>query len=328
MCEDNQTEVAEFLLLGFQNLHRFKSLLFVVFFLSYIVILNGNLIIIVLISINDCLKIPMFYFLKHLAIADLMITTTVIPMMLEMILKDGIVISVIACRIQMHCFAICGIVQCLLIAIMSYDRYVAICNPMRYHSIMELRICLKMVVWSWLVVVFGSGEFILVYQLHFCGGNNINHFFCDSGPVLELSTSDTSLLILIDLSLSILVIFVPFAFIIVTYVLISFTILHLSSSNSRRRKVFSTCSSHLATVCTYYGSLMTIYLTPSDKRSPNTNKFMSLFYIVATPLVNPIIYSLRNQEIRKSLKKIIQKRLKLKSIYYSSGSGIIFPISD
>ncbi|XP_073480307.1 olfactory receptor 11L1-like [Aquarana catesbeiana] len=306
MCEDNQTEVAEFLLLGFQNLHRFKILLFIVFFLFYIVILNGNLIIIVLISINDHLKIPMFYFLKHLAIADLMITTTIIPMMLEIILKDGIAISVIACRIQMHCFAICGIVQCLLIAIMSYDRYVAICNPMRYHSIMELRICLQMVVWSWLVVVFGSGEIILVYQLHFCGGNNINHFFCDSGPVLELSTSDTSLLIITDLSLSILGIFVPFVFIIVTYVLISFTILHLSSS-SRRRKAFSTCSSHLATVCTYYGSLMTIYLTPSDKRSSNINKFMSLFYIVATPLVNPIIYSLRNHQIRKSLQKSLTK---------------------
>ncbi|XP_040198037.1 olfactory receptor 10A7-like [Rana temporaria] len=303
MCEDNQTEVAEFLLLGFQNLHTFKILLFIVFFFSYVVTLNGNLIIIVLISISDNLKIPMFYFLKHLAIADLMITTTIVPMMLEIILKGGITIPVTACIIQLHFFIIFGIVQCFFIAIMSYDRYLAICNPMRYHSIMEPQICFQMVVGSWLLVVFGSSELVLVYPLNFCGGNTIDHFFCDSSPVIELSTSDTSLFELVDLSMAILVILVPLAFIIVTYVLISFAILQLSST-SGRRKAFSTCSSHLFTVCTYYGSLLAIYLTPTDKRSPNTNKFMSLFYIVTTPLLNPIIYSLRNHEIRKSLKDI------------------------
>ncbi|CAI9580386.1 unnamed protein product [Staurois parvus] len=293
------------LLLGFQNFHTLKSLLFIVFFLCYVVALNGNLIIIVLISINDHLKIPMFYFLKHLAISDLILTTTIIPMMLEVILKDGITISVTACIIQTHCYAIIGIVQCLLIAIMSYDRYLAICNPMHYHSIMDPHMCLQIVLWTWLLVVFVSGEFVLVYQLHFCGGNNIDHLFCDTGPVIELSTSDSSLFVLVDLILSILVICLPFAFIIVTYVFISFAILQLSSTNGRW-KAFSTCSSHLATVCTYYGTLMTIYLTPSDKRSPNTNKFMSFFYIVTTPLMNPIIYSLRNQEIRKSFKMFLR----------------------
>ncbi|XP_077329762.1 olfactory receptor 5P66-like [Lithobates pipiens] len=305
MCEDNQTEVAEFFLLGFQNLHTFKILLFIVFFFSYMVTLNGNLIIVVLISIIDHLKIPMFYFLKHLAIADLMITTAIVPMMLEIILKEGIAISVTACIIQMHCFAIFGSVQCFLIAVMSYDRYLAICNPMRYHLIMEPQVCLQMVFWSWLLVVFVSGEFVLLYQLHFCGGKNIDHFFCDSAPVIELSTSDGSLFILVDLSLAIIVIFLPFAFIIVTYVFIFFAILQLSSTNGRW-KAFSTCTSHLTTVCTYYGSLMAVYLTPTDKRSPNTNKFMSLFYIVTTPLLNPIIYSLRNHEIRKSFKNIFR----------------------
>ncbi|XP_040198035.1 olfactory receptor 10A7-like [Rana temporaria] len=306
MCEDNQTEVAEFLLLGFQNLHTFKIILFIVFFFSYVVTLNGNLIIIVLISISDNLKIPMFYFLKHLAIADLMITTTIVPMMLEIILKGGITISVTACIIQLHFFGIFGIVQCFFIAIMSYDRYLAICNPMHYHSIMKPQMCLQMVVGSWLFVIFESGELALVYQLHFCGGKNIDHFFCDSSPVIDLSTSDSSLFVLIDLCLSILVIFVPFGVIIVTYVFISFAILQLSST-SGRRKAFSTCSSHLVTVCTYYGSLMAVYLIPTDKRSPNTNKLMSLFYIVTTPLLNPIIYSLRNHEIRKSLKDIFRK---------------------
>ncbi|KAM5171505.1 olfactory receptor 10A7-like [Mantella aurantiaca] len=305
MCEVNQTEVAEFLLLGFQNLNKFKILLFVVFLISYIVILSGNLNIIVLISIDNHLKIPMFYFLKHLAIADLMITTTIVPMMLEIMLKDTITISVTACFIQLYCFVIFGFVQCFLIAIMSYDRYLAICNPMRYNSIMKPNMCFLMVVGSWLIVACMSVELVLVYQFHFCGGNIIDHFFCDSVPLIGLSTSDTSHFVLVDFFLSILVIIVPFVFIIVTYVLIALTILPISSSNGRR-KAFSTCSSHLATVCTYYGSLLIVYMTPSNEKSPNTNKFMSLFYIVATPLGNPIIYSLRNHKIRKSLKKVFK----------------------
>ncbi|KAM5171507.1 olfactory receptor 5V1-like [Mantella aurantiaca] len=179
MCEVNQTEEAGFLLLGFQNLNKFKILLFIVFLISYIVILSGNLNIIVLISIDNHLKIPMFYFVKHLAIADLMITTTIVPMMLEIMIKDTITISVTACFIQLHCSFIFGFVQCFLIVIMSYDRYLAIS------------------------------------------------------------------------------VIVPFVFIIVTYVLIALTILPISSSNGRR-KAFSTCSSHLATVCTYYGSKLSL----------------------------------------------------------------------
>ncbi|KAM5171513.1 olfactory receptor 10A7-like [Mantella aurantiaca] len=310
MCEVNQTEEAGFLLLGFQNLNKFKIILFITFLISYVVILSGNLNIIVLISIDNHLKIPMFYFLKHLAIADLMITTTIVPMMLEIMLKDTITISVIACFIQLYCCAIFGIVQCFLIAIMSYDRYLAICNPMRYNSIMEPNMCLLMVVGSWLLVAFMSIDLVLVYQLHFCGGNIIDHFYCDTSPLLELSTSDTSLFVLVDFLLSILAVIVPFVFIIASYILISFTILHISSTNGRW-KAFSTCSSHLATVCMYYGSLMIVYMTPSHERSPNTNKCMSLFYIVATPLGNPIIYSLRNNEIRKSLKKVFKTIKKL-----------------
>ncbi|KAM5171506.1 olfactory receptor 5P66-like [Mantella aurantiaca] len=305
MCEVNQTEEAGFLLLGFQNLNKFKILLFFVFLISYIVILSGNLNIIVLISIDNHLKIPMFYFVKHLAIADLMITTTIVPMMLEIMLKDTITISVTACFIQLHCSFIFGFVQCFLIVIMSYDRYLSICNPMRYNSIMQPNMCLQMVVGSWVIVACMSVELVLIYQFHFCGGNIIDHFFCDYVPLTGLSTSDTSHFMLIDFFLSILAVIVPFVFIIVTYVLIALTILPISSSNGRR-KAFSTCSSHLATVCTYYGSLLIVYMTPSDERSPNTNKFMSLFYIVATPLGNPIIYSLRNHKIRKSLTNVFK----------------------
>ncbi|KAM5171520.1 olfactory receptor 5P50-like [Mantella aurantiaca] len=305
MCEDNQTEVTDFLLLGFQGLYRFKILFFVLFLLSYIVILNGNLLIIVLLSTKDNLKIPMFYFLKHLAIADLFITSTIVPMMLDVILKDEITISFSVCIFQMYCFTIFGFVQCFLIVIISYDRYLAICNPMRYNSIMRPHVCVNMVVGCYLLVFILSCEIIMLYQLQFCGGNNIDHFFCDSGPLIELSTSDTSNLLLVDFSVCIFILLVPFSFIIITYILILFTIINISSTNGRW-KAFSTCSSHLATVCSYYGTLMTVYVLPSDKSSTNTNKFKSLLYIVMTPMVNPIIYSLRNQEIRKTLKQIFR----------------------
>ncbi|KAM5171526.1 olfactory receptor 5P50-like [Mantella aurantiaca] len=305
MCEDNQTEVSDFLLLGFQGLYRFKILFFVLFLLSYIVILNGNLLIIVLVSTKDNLKIPMFYFLKHLAIADLLITSTIVPMMLDVILKDNITISYSVCIFQMYCFVIFGFVQCFLIVIISYDRYLAICNPMRYNSIMRPHVCVNMVVGCYLLVFILSCEIIMVCQLQFCGGNNIDHFFCDSGPLIELSTSDTSNLLLVDFSVCIFILLVPFSFIIITYILILFTIINISSTNGRW-KAFSTCSSHMATVCSYYGTLMTVYVLPSDESSTNTNKFKSLLYIVMTPMVNPIIYSLRNQEIRKTLKQILR----------------------
>ncbi|XP_040198038.1 olfactory receptor 494-like [Rana temporaria] len=305
MCEGNQTEVTEFLLLGFQGLYKFKIIFFILFLLSYMMILSGNLLITVLISTKEHLKIPMFYFLKHLAIADLMITTTISPMLLDITLKNEITISISVCIFQMYCFAIFGFVQCFLIVFISYDRYLAICNPMRYNSIMKPHICLNMVVGSYLLVFFLSSEMILVCQLHFCGDNKVDHFFCDSGPLIELSTSDTSILLLVDLSVSILGLFVPFSFIIVTYVLIVITIVNISSA-SGRWKAFSTCSSHLATVCSYYGTLMAVYMAPPDSNSSNANKFRSFLYIVVTPMVNPIIYSLRNHEIRKTLQRMFR----------------------
>ncbi|XP_072254934.1 olfactory receptor 5V1-like [Pyxicephalus adspersus] len=305
MCEDNQTQVTEFLLLGFQGLCKFRILLFILFFLSYIVILNGNIVIIVLISTKDHLKIPMYIFLKHLAIADLLITTTIVPMMLDIILKNSITIPFSACIFQLYCFANFGFVQCILFLMMSYDRYLAICNPLRYNAIMKPNVCHQMVAGSWLLVFFLSGEIILVCQLHFCGRNTIDHFFCDFGPMIELSTSDFSILLIVDFSATILGIFIPFIFIIVTYVLIFYTIINIFSSTGRS-KAFSTCSSHLATVCLFYGTLMGVYMTTSNESSLSTNKFKSLLYIVVTPMANPIIYSLRNHEIRLSLQQLFR----------------------
>ncbi|CAI9607423.1 unnamed protein product [Staurois parvus] len=304
MCEDNHTEVTVFLLLGFQGLYKFKILFFTLFLLLYVVILNGNLLIIVLISIKEHLKIPMFFFLKHLAIADLLISTSVVPMMLDIILKDEGDVSLVGCIIQLYCFAISGSLQSFLIAVMSFDRYLAICNPLRYSSLMNPHVISQLIIGLWvLVIILLSSEVIELFQFKYCGPNSIDHFFCDFSPVVELSTSDTSLM-LQDFFVSIVTIFLPFAFIIITYTCISVTILKISST-SGRRKAFSTCSSHLTVVCAYYGALIIVYVAPPDDSSINMNKYRSLLYMVVSPLKNPMIYSLRNHEIKRALQKMM-----------------------
>ncbi|XP_073510950.1 olfactory receptor 5G9-like [Phyllobates terribilis] len=307
MCEDNQTQVTQIHILGFQSLSNYKSLLFILLTLSYICILGGNLLIVLLVTIIDHLKIPMFFFLKHLSIADVLLTTSVIPMMLDIILVEEGILSFWSCVIQLYVFGIFGFIQCLLIAIMSYDRYLAICHPLRYSSLMSPDLCLRLVIGSWILdSVVTSSELIIIIQFKFCGLNFINHFFCDFGPVIELATSDTSILILQNYIYCILGIFFPFAFIIISYFRIFFAILKISSTNGRR-KAFSTCSSHLTTVCAYYGTLIAVYMTPSYESSSNINKYISLLYLVVTPLMNPVIYSLRNNEVKRAMQKMMSR---------------------
>ncbi|XP_073510954.1 olfactory receptor 5P81-like [Phyllobates terribilis] len=305
MCEENHTQVTQIRLLGFQSLSEYKTLLFVLFLLTYMFILGGNLLIIILVTTIEHLKTPMFFFLKHLSIADVLLTTSVIPTMLDIMLVEEGILSFWTCVIQLYVFGIFGFIQCFLIAVMSFDRYLAICHPFRYSSLMSPDLCLRLVIESWfMVILLISSEFIVIIQFNFCGLNSIDHFFCDFGPVVELSTSDTSVLIVQDFVTSIFLIFLPFAFIIISYFCILFTILNISSTYAKR-KAFSTCSSHLTTVCVYYGTLISVYMTPSDESSSNINKYRSLLYLVVTPLMNPIIYSLRNSEIKRAMQKMM-----------------------
>ncbi|XP_075131762.1 olfactory receptor 1f45-like [Leptodactylus fuscus] len=305
MCEENQTQVTQIRLLGFRGLHKYKPLLFIVFLLTYIFILAGNLLIILLVTTIDHLKTPMFYFLKHLSTADVLLTTTIVPVMLDMIFVEEGVLSFLGCALQLYFFSIFGIVQCFLIAVMSYDRYLAICHPLRYSSLMSPDLCLLLVIGSWVLVNVSSfSEIFILIHFNFCGLNSIDHFFCDLGPILDLATSDTTSLRLHDNVAAIVTIFLPFVFIIVTYCCIFFTILKISSAYGRR-KAFSTCTSHLITVCVYYGSLITVYMVPADESTSSTNKYKSLLYIVVTPLMNPIIYSLRNNKMKKAMQKMV-----------------------
>ncbi|XP_077118627.1 olfactory receptor 5P64-like [Ranitomeya variabilis] len=302
MCDVNQTQVTQIRLLGFQTLFKYKPLLFFLLTLSYICILGGNLLIILLVTIIDHLKTPMFFFLKHLSIADVLLTTNVIPMMLGIMLVEEGVLSLWGCMTQLYFFGIFCSVQCFLIAIMSYDRYLAICHPLRYSSLISPDLCLRLVIGAWfLVIVLSSSELFVIIQFNFCGLNYMDHFFCDLGPLMELATSDISNVMLQDFVYGIFMLFFPFVFIILTYFCIFYTILKISHG---RRKAFSTCSSHLTTVCAYYGTLIVVYMIPSDESSSNINKYRSLLYLVVTLLMNPIIYSLRNNEIRRAMQKM------------------------
>ncbi|KAM4807854.1 olfactory receptor 6F1-like [Rhinophrynus dorsalis] len=301
MNRENQTMETDFFLLGFPNLHKYKMFLFVLFLLIYIMTLAANFIIIVLVATSRHLKSPMYFFLSHLSLSDIFLTTNISPNMLHIILGEGGSITFAGCIIQFYLLGCSGIAECLLLTVMSYDRYMAICNPLHYTSVMHLSFCCHLVTFCWLL---GSGLMLitatLVSKLQFCGSMKIDYFFCDFAPLIELSCSDTSIVEIENILLAVPVTLFPFGFIIVTYVCIFLTILRISSG-TERQKAFSTCSSHLIVVCMYYGTLVTIYVNPYRGNSLDINKILSLLYTVATPFFNPIIYSLRNKEIRTVL---------------------------
>ncbi|XP_073402885.1 olfactory receptor 6P1-like [Dendrobates tinctorius] len=247
----------------------------------------------------------MYVFLSHLSLSDILISTTVAPNALHVILLGNASVPTLGCIMQLYFFGVSTITECCLLTVMSFDRYLAICRPLRYMSIMNNKLLTALITYSWTVgflqpLITHS----LILQLDFCGPNVIDHFFCDVAPVLELSCSD---LTLVQIEVSIVALFVgliQFLFIIGTYILISYSIFHMSSK-AGKEKAFSTCSSHLAVVCTYYGTLIILYLSPSRGYSFSLNKMLSLINTVVTPFFNPIIYALRNLEIRMALKFLL-----------------------
>ncbi|XP_073403096.1 olfactory receptor 5V1-like [Dendrobates tinctorius] len=308
----NLSSVNDFFIVGFENLHNVWIVFFIVLLLIYMAILAGNFLIILLVSTTSCLQTPMYIFLSQLSLSDLVLTSTICPNTLLVIFNDGSTISKVGCITQLFTFSMSMATECLLLTVMSYDRYVAICKPMRYVTTVNFTFCLKSIAFCWasgsLLTILATA---LIFGLDFCGSNVVvNHFFCDYGPLLHLSCSDTSVLEILVVIIVTHETTIEMVFIFSTYVCIVRSVLKISTTTGKE-KAFSTCSSHLTVVCMCFGSLIAIYVSPSGKKTSTMNKVLSLLYTVVTPLLNPIIYSLKNQEIQITIVKRFNKLRRL-----------------
>ncbi|XP_045651733.1 olfactory receptor 6F1-like [Ursus americanus] len=307
----NQTTVTEFIFLGFPGVLCLRLTLFVVFLTVYLLSLIGNTLIIFIVVLNSTLQIPMYIFLGNLSFLEIWYTTATVPKLLATCLSQVVTISVSGCLTQYYFFFSLGATECILLAVMAYDRYLAICSPLHYSLLMSIPVCLQFSAGSWI------GGFlspllstILISQLNFCGPQ-INHFFCDSDPVFKLSCSDTFLVEALSYTCSSVVILSSFLLTMSSYGHIMVTIMRLPSRESWK-KAFSTCTSHLTVVTIYYATIIFAYVRPPAKYNFTIGKVISVFYCVVTPLINPLIYTLRNKDVKKAFRKILaQKRLLL-----------------
>uniref|UniRef100_A0A8D1ED47 Olfactory receptor n=1 Tax=Sus scrofa TaxID=9823 RepID=A0A8D1ED47_PIG len=308
----NLTMVTEFLLLGFSSLGEIQLALFVVFLFLYLVILSGNVTIVNIIRLDKSLHTPMYFFLGILSTSETFYTFVILPKMLLNLLSVARTISFICCAIQMFFFLGFAITNCLLLGVMGYDRYAAICHPLHYPILMSWHVCGK------LGATCGIGGFLasltvvyLVFSLPFCSANKVNHYFCDISPVIRLACTNTDVHEFVIFICGVLVLVVPFSLICVSYVCILRTILKIPSTEGRR-KAFSTCASHLTVVIIHYGCASYIYLRPTANFVSNRDRLVTVTYTIVTPLLNPIVYSLRNKDVQVAIRKVLGKKGSLK----------------
>ncbi|KAM5185568.1 olfactory receptor 5P76-like [Callospermophilus lateralis] len=309
LVNGNHSAVTEFILLGLTEDPVLRVFLFVIILCIYLVTICGNLSTIILIRVSSQLHHPMYFFLSHLAFADIGFSSSVTPNMLVNFLVERNAISYLGCGIQLGSVVFFGTVECFLLAAMAYDRFVAICNPLLYSTKMSTQVCLQLLVVAYTGGFLNASVFSLsFFSLLFCGPNGVNHFFCDFAPLVELSCSDVSIIAFVS-SFSAGSIIVVTAFVIaISYIYILITILRMSSTEGRH-KAFSTCTSHLTAVTLYYGTITFIYVMPKSSYSTDQNKVVSVFYTVVIPMLNPLIYSLRNQEIKGTLKRVLGRKI-------------------
>ncbi|XP_007519625.3 putative olfactory receptor 5AK3 [Erinaceus europaeus] len=303
----NGTQVTEFILLGFAGQQKCWHILFIIFLVIYMVTLVGNIGMILLINIDSSLKTPMYFLLQNLAFVDLCYSSAITPKMLQNFVDIEHSISFISCVVQTLVYATFATSDCYILAVMAGDRYVAICNPLHYPMVMTQRVCIQLLVGSYIMgLLNASVNTGFTFSLNFCKSNKINHFFCDEPPILALSCSST------DLSILLLTVFVGFNLtftvlvVIFSYIWILTAILKMSSA-SGRKKAFSTCASHLTAVTIFYGTLSYMYLHHGTIESQEQEKMASVFYGIIIPMLNPLIYSLRNQDVKVALKGIRKK---------------------
>ncbi|XP_044840777.1 olfactory receptor 10C1-like [Mauremys mutica] len=299
--------VTKFVILSFSNHPDMNLILFVVFLCIYIVTVLGNILIIVVINIDSTLHTLMYFFLRILSFLDFCYTSVTLPKMLANLLSENKHISFSSCAVQMFFFLFFGITECFLLASMAYDRYSAICNPLRYVAIMNKRVCIQLTGGSWICgMLVAVGHTTSVFTLPFCGSNVTNHFFCDIQPVLKLVCWDTSWIEIQIIMGAAFTLMMPLLLSLVSYICIVSTILRIRSTEDRRR-AFSTCSSDLIVVTLCYRTALIIYVRPKSSYGLGVDKLSSLFYSVGIALLNPIIYNFRNKEVKDALRKITMK---------------------
>uniref|UniRef100_A0A8C0FZ58 Olfactory receptor n=1 Tax=Chelonoidis abingdonii TaxID=106734 RepID=A0A8C0FZ58_CHEAB len=307
MTTGNHTSVSHFILLGFADHPELSWGLFVVFLSCYLIALTGNLLIIFVTLAEAALHTPMYFFLRNLSFLEICYTSVTLPKILANLLSEDRTISFLGCATQMFFLLFLGGTECYLLAVMAYDRYIAICHPLRYPVLMNRRVYIGLAAASWLAnLLVLMGHIAAIFTLPFCGSNEINHFFCDVPPVMKLACGDTHRTEITILLVVLFFVLLPFTLILASYVLIISTILKMPSAEGRK-KTFSTCSSHLLVVSLFYGTACTMYLKPKSSHSPNSDKLIALLYSVVTPMLNPIIYSLRNKEVTGALRRLTEK---------------------
>ncbi|XP_037679137.1 olfactory receptor 2G2-like [Choloepus didactylus] len=305
MRNTNESSLTGFILLGFSDHPRLQKALFVVILILYLLTILGNTIIILVSRLEPKLHMPMYFFLSHLSFLDLCFTSSVIPQLLVNLWEPMKTITYGGCAVQLYVSHALGSTECVLLVVMSYDHYVAVCRPLHYTVLMHPHLCMILASMAWLSGVATTlVQSTLTLQLPFCGHHQVDHFICEVPVLIKLSCIDTTFNEAELFVASILFLIVPVSFILVSYGYIAQAVLQIKSTTGRQ-KAFGTCSSHLMVVLIFYGTIIFMYLQPAKSRSKDQGKFISLFYTVVTPMLNPLIYTLRNKEFKGVLKKVL-----------------------
>ncbi|XP_073453759.1 olfactory receptor 5AS1-like [Aquarana catesbeiana] len=302
----NQTYSKKFILLGLSDIPCLKPILFLIFFIMYMVTLSGNCLLIIMVRLNSRLQNPMYFFLTNLAIIDICFSSAVVPRILVNTISQDKTISFLGCAAQMYFHLALGGAECLILTVMAFDRYIAICKPLQYNTIMDKKLCLCLAIASWFLGFNNSIiQATFTFQLPFCKSNVIDHFFCEIPPLLRLSCKDIHLNQVAGIIATTIFAFGTFFLIFLSYLCITLTVINIHSV-AERMKVFSTCVSHIAVVSLYYGTIMFMHVRPQSSYFPEQDKAASIIYTVVTPMVNPVIYSIRNKDIKDSIRKSLK----------------------
>ncbi|XP_007937893.1 olfactory receptor 1F1-like [Orycteropus afer afer] len=305
----NQSSFSEFLLLGLSRQPQQQQLLFVLFLSMYLATVLGNVLILLAISTDSRLHTPMYFFLSNLSFVDVCFSSTTVPKMLTNHILGSQTISFLGCLTQMYFLFGFTDMDNFLLAVMAYDRFVAVCHPLHYTTKMTPQLCVLLVTGSWVIAILNSLlHTLLMARLSFCADNTIPHFFCDVLPLLKLSCSETHLNDIMILTEGTLIMIPPFVCILVSYICITWAVLRVPSTKGKW-KAFSTCGSHLVVVSLFYGTIIAVYFNPSSSHSAETDTAATVMYTVVTPMLNPFIYSLRNKELKGALRTVIGRNL-------------------